>query len=130
MFKVFGFYKFIKIKSLKRNKYLLQKFLTSNNIRGTIIIAKEGLNGTISGHINDIDKTIKKLKSLFLFKHFITMSIKSIGDIPALIDHSTTSSQVTLFLLILNSSSFYIHLNLLFYRSSTYLGNDLISVES
>ncbi len=70
MFKVFGFYKFIKIKSLKRNKDLLQKFLTSNNIRGTIIIAKEGLNGTISGRVKDIDKTTKKLKSLFSFKLF------------------------------------------------------------
>ena len=70
MFKVFGFYKFIKIKSLKRNKDILQKFTTSNNIRGTIIISKEGLNGTISGHIKDIDITIKKLKSLFLFKRF------------------------------------------------------------
>ena len=70
MFKVFGFYKFIKIKSLKRNKDILQKFISSNNIRGTIIISKEGLNGTISGHIKDIDITIKKLKSLFLFKYF------------------------------------------------------------
>ena len=49
MFKVFGFYKFIKIKSLKKNKNLLQKILIKNNIKGTIIIAKEGLNGTISG---------------------------------------------------------------------------------
>ena len=70
MFKVFGFYKFIKVKSLKKNKVFLQKFLISNNIRGTIIIAKEGLNGTISGSIKDIDKTTKKLKSLFLFKQF------------------------------------------------------------
>ena len=70
MFKVFGFYKFIKIKSLKKNKDILQKFLISNNIRGTIIVAKEGLNGTISGHIKDIDRVIKKLKFLFLFKHF------------------------------------------------------------
>ena len=70
MFKVFGFYKFIKIKSLKKNKNFLQKFLISNNIRGTIIIAKEGLNGTISGRGKDIDKTTKKLKSLFLFKLF------------------------------------------------------------
>ena len=70
MFKVFGFYKFIKIKSLKKNKIFLQKFLTSNNIRGTIIIAKEGLNGTISGRVKDIDKTTRKLKSLFSFKLF------------------------------------------------------------
>ena len=70
MFKVFGFYKFFKIMSLKKNKDFLQKFLISNNIRGTIIIAKEGLNGTISGHVKDIDETIKKLKSLFSFKQF------------------------------------------------------------
>ena len=70
MFKVFTFYKFLKTKSLKKNKDILQKFLLSNNIRGTIIIAKEGLNGTISGQIKDIDKAIKKLKSLFLFKNF------------------------------------------------------------
>ena len=70
MFKVFGFYKFVKIKSLKKNKVFLQRFLISNHIRGTIIIAKEGLNGTISGSINDIDKTNKKLKSLFSFKQF------------------------------------------------------------
>ena len=70
MFKVFGFYKFVQVKSLKKNKVFLQKFLISNHIRGTIIIAKEGLNGTISGSIKDIDKTTKKLKSLFLFKQF------------------------------------------------------------
>ena len=70
MFTVFGFYKFIKVKSLKKNKDLLQKLLTSNNVRGTIIIASEGLNGTLSGGITNIDKTIKKLKSIFLFKHF------------------------------------------------------------
>ena len=70
MFKVFGFYKFVKVKSLKKNKDFLQKFLISNHIRGTIIIAKEGLNGTISGSVKDIDKTTKKLKSLFSFKLF------------------------------------------------------------
>ena len=70
MLKDFGFYKFIKVKSLKKNKDFLQKFLTSNNIRGTIIIAKEGLNGTISGREKDVDKTTKKLKFLFSFKEF------------------------------------------------------------
>ena len=70
MLKVFGFYKFVKVTSLKKNKDFMQKFLIKNNIRGTIIIAKEGLNGTISGQVKDIEKTIKKLKSLFSFKNF------------------------------------------------------------
>ena len=75
MFKVFGFYKFVQVKSLKKNKVFLQKFLITNHIRGTIIIAKEGLNGTISGTVKDIDKTSKKLKSLFLFKKFDNLFI-------------------------------------------------------
>ena len=70
MFKVFGFYKFVIVTSLKKNKDFMQKFLIKNNIRGTIIIAKEGLNGTISGQTKDIEKTIKRLKSLFSFKNF------------------------------------------------------------
>ena len=70
MFKVFGFYKFVKIQPSKINKNLLQKFLTSNNVRGTIIIAKEGFNGNISGRAKDIDKIIIKLNCLFSFKHF------------------------------------------------------------
>ena len=44
MFEVLGFYKFIKIRSLKKNKDLLQDFLIKKKIRGTIIIANEGLN--------------------------------------------------------------------------------------
>ena len=70
MLDVFGFYKFIKIKSLKKNKDIIQNFLIKNNIRGTIILAKEGMNGTISGQSKDVKKTICKLKSLFLFKNF------------------------------------------------------------
>ena len=70
MFEVLGFYKFVKITSLKKNKDFIQKFLIKNKIRGTIIIAKEGLNGTISGKNKDIEKTIKKIKSIFSFKNF------------------------------------------------------------
>ena len=70
MFEVLGFYKFIKIKSLKKNKDFMQNFLIKNNIRGTIILAKEGMNGTISGQLKDIKKTINKMKFLFSFKNF------------------------------------------------------------
>ncbi|MEK9786638.1 MAG: rhodanese-related sulfurtransferase [Candidatus Pelagibacter sp.] len=70
MFEVFGFYKFIKINNLKKNKDILQKLLIQNNLRGTIIIAKEGLNGTISGKSKNILILINKLQSLFSFKKF------------------------------------------------------------
>ena len=70
MFEVFGFYKFVKVKSLKKNKDLLQDFLNKKGMRGTIIIANEGINGTISGKTKNIRITINKLKKVFSFKEF------------------------------------------------------------
>ena len=70
MFEVFGFYKFIKLTSLKKNKTILQKILIKKNIKGTIIISREGLNGTISGKLIDIKFTIKKINQIFKFKKF------------------------------------------------------------
>ena len=70
MFEVLGFYKFTKIKSLKKNKVLLRDFLIKKEIRGTIIIANEGLNGTISGKSKNIEDIINKLKKIFSFKKF------------------------------------------------------------
>ena len=70
MFEVLGFYKFVKNKSLKKTKILLQDFLIKKKIRGTIIIAKEGINGTISGDTKTIKSTINKLKKIFNFKEF------------------------------------------------------------
>ena len=70
MFEIFGFYKFIKLTSLKKNKTILQNILIKKNIKGTIIISKEGLNGTISGKLIDIKFTIKKINQNFKFKKF------------------------------------------------------------
>ena len=70
MFDVFGFYKFKKINSLKKNKNFLHDLLIKNNIRGTIIISKEGLNGTISGQKENLDAVIRKIQLLFNFKNF------------------------------------------------------------
>ena len=70
MFEVVGFYKFIKISYLKKNQKILLETLSKKNIRGTIIISKEGLNGTISGKNADIKFTTNKLKKILKFKQF------------------------------------------------------------
>ena len=75
MFEVFGFYKFKKLNSLKKNKDLLQDFLIKTNIRGTIIIANEGINATISGKANDIKLTIAQIKKILDFKKFDSENI-------------------------------------------------------
>jgi len=75
MFEVFGFYKFIKINSLKKNKVLLQNFLIKKKIRGTIIIANEGVNATISGKTADLKSTIIKIKKILNLKKFDSENI-------------------------------------------------------
>ena len=70
MFNAFGFYKFKKLQSLKKKKYLLQKYLIKQNIRGTIILAKEGVNATVAGKYKDISFIINKIKKTLDIKNF------------------------------------------------------------
>ncbi len=70
MYTVYGFYKFKKIRSLKKYQLLFQKEISNNNIKGTIILSSEGINGTIAGRIDNINKIIKILKRQFQFKDF------------------------------------------------------------
>ena len=70
MFTVFGFYKFQKINDLKKNQKILSNLLTNKDINGSIIISKEGLNGSISGMNKDIKNTIIRLKKILNIKEF------------------------------------------------------------
>ncbi len=70
MFYIFGFYKFKKIKAIKKNKKILNNFFSQNEIRGTIILSNEGINGTISGKKNNLYLAVKKIKKIFKFINF------------------------------------------------------------
>ena len=65
MFHIFGFYKFCKIKKLNTLKSYFLRFLINNNIRGTLILSEEGLNGTLSGNQQNLIK-VKKILSIYL----------------------------------------------------------------
>ena len=75
MFNVLGFYKFKKLKSLKKNKLFLQKIFTDNDIKGTLIISSEGLNGAISGRSKNISLISKRIKRLFDIVNFDSENI-------------------------------------------------------
>jgi UPF0176 protein len=75
MYNIFGFYKFKKITSLKKNKKILQYFFLKNKIRGTVIISPEGLNGTISGESKNLIKSKNKIKKLFNYSDFDSQNI-------------------------------------------------------
>ena len=70
MFYVFGFYKFKKLKGLKKTKAILQTKIITHKVRGTIILSKEGINGTISGKIKNLNKIKSYLKKIFNFNNF------------------------------------------------------------
>ena len=70
MFLVFGFYKFKKISSPKKMKDFFQKIIPQNDVRGTIILSTEGINGTISGKKRDIFFIKNLLKKKFNFNKF------------------------------------------------------------
>ena len=58
---VAALYKFVEIDDLLSLQNNLYKICEENNIMGTILIADEGINGTISGKHNEIKETISSL---------------------------------------------------------------------
>ena len=64
MYKIFGFYKFKKIKNIKLLKKNLKNFIEEEQVRGTIIISIEGVNGTISCNPTKYKKVKNKILNL------------------------------------------------------------------
>ena len=73
MFKVAALYKFHSIENPLSVQQMLKSDLDDNLVTGTILIGKEGLNGTISASIKDMKKAISIIKSI---KGFDDINIK------------------------------------------------------
>ena len=61
-------YKFVEINDLLSLRSEIQALCKENNAKGTILLAKEGINGTISAKNKEIRSILKKLKSDKRFK--------------------------------------------------------------
>ena len=75
MYFISGFYKFKKISDIKKNKEIIQAYFINRDIRGTIIISREGINGTISGIKKNLDLTINKVKNTFKISNFDSINL-------------------------------------------------------
>ena len=73
MFKVASLYKFHSIENPLSVQQMLKSDLDDNLVTGTILIGKEGLNGTISASIKDMKNAISIIKSI---KGFDDINIK------------------------------------------------------
>ena len=60
---IITFYKFIQINDVESLKIKLENIANKNKLTGTLLVAPEGINGTIEGSINRINRFLKSLKS-------------------------------------------------------------------
>ncbi|MFL2821353.1 MAG: rhodanese-related sulfurtransferase [Alphaproteobacteria bacterium] len=62
------FYKFLVLENYKELKIKFDKSLSKTNIKGTILLAKEGVNGTIAGSESDLKKFFIYIDKFSQFK--------------------------------------------------------------
>ncbi len=63
-YKVYTFYRFCKIENIKNIKQQFDMYLKKKYLKGTILISSEGINASISGKIEELDKVIMITKKL------------------------------------------------------------------
>lgn len=61
-FEVISFYRFITVEDKKRFKIKLDKYFNEKLVKGTILVSNEGINGTLSGNSEDVNKAINLIK--------------------------------------------------------------------
>ena len=73
-FKVAAFYKFTPLYNLSELQETFMQFLTQHKIKGTILLAHEGVNGTLAGSSESINKfkDFLKMRDLLSIKNFKT----------------------------------------------------------
>ena len=80
-FYVYSFYRFKNIKNKKSIKLKLEQFISNRIVKGTILIADEGVNGSISGSQDDLLNIIKFIKKLLSIKK-IELKINLVDFLP------------------------------------------------
>ena len=63
-FLIYSFYRFTEINNIREVKTNLDLFFLKKGIKGTILLAKEGINASLSGTTVDLEKSIKHIKRL------------------------------------------------------------------
>ncbi len=80
-FCIYSFYYFINIKEARKIKNKLDNFLSSYVVRGTILLADEGINASLSASKNDLDEIIIFIKKLLGIRK-IDLKVNKIDFLP------------------------------------------------
>ena len=63
MFLTIAFYQFVSLENIDQLQVFIYKFCQKSNSKGTILLATEGINGTISGKKNNIYEFLEFIKT-------------------------------------------------------------------
>ena len=80
-FQIISFYRFIRIEEKKVFKKHIENIIKDIFIRGTILIANEGLNGSISGKKKDLENIIKFIRKKLKIRN-LNMKINKVDFLP------------------------------------------------
>ena len=69
MYLTIAFYHFVSLENIDQLQLFILKFCQKKNIKGTILLASEGINGTISGEEKKIQQFIEFIKEDLFFKN-------------------------------------------------------------
>ena len=64
VFYIFSFYRFCKLKNKKKIKKNLENYFKNKVVKGTVLLANEGINASLSASKEDLDLIIKYIKRL------------------------------------------------------------------
>ena len=78
---LYSFYRFTVIHEKKAIKQKLDEYLSLHNVKGTILLANEGINGSISAQKKDLDNIIKFIRNLLRIRK-INLKINSCKYLP------------------------------------------------
>ena len=79
--KVYSFYRFVEIKNKIKIKSEIESFIVNQKLRGTILIACEGINGSVSGRDVDLNLLLKFIKRLLKIRK-IEIKINNVNYLP------------------------------------------------
>ena len=63
-FQINTFYRFKNISNIRAIKDNIEEYIKEFDLKGTILLAREGINGSISGKERDLKKVIKFIKKI------------------------------------------------------------------
>lgn len=81
-FYIYSFYRFVEIKNLESIKVKIDKFISNKTVRGTILLANEGINGSLSASKTDLTDILKFIKNDLLKIRKLNIKINETDFLP------------------------------------------------